>query len=239
MAKRNTHEKESKRNYEVQRIETFSDGVFAFAVTLLIVSLEVPKNFEELMINIRGFFAFGISFILLVLIWTEQHKFFRKYGLEDDWTIVLNVALLFLVLFYVYPLKFLFSLPFNNQIYSGAQVKPPITDVQVPSLMEIYAIGYIAIYLLFTLMYLHAYKRADFLQLTAVEKFDCKTNVYKQMIVGIVGICALFSAMLVPLAYAGFTGFVYVLIGPALTVFFSVRTRIRKREFQVAQVSSD
>ena len=36
------------RSHEVKRIEAFSDAVFAFAVTLLIVSLEVPKNFEEL-----------------------------------------------------------------------------------------------------------------------------------------------------------------------------------------------
>jgi uncharacterized membrane protein len=230
MENKNTHEKESKRNYEIQRIETFSDGVFAFAVTLLIVSLEVPKNFEELMVNIHGFFAFGVSFVLLVLIWSEQHKFFRKYGLEDDWTIILNVALLFLVLFYVYPLKFLFSLAFN----AGNQGKSPITDAQVPSLMEIYALGYIAIYFLFTLMYLHAYKRADFLKLTTIEKFDCKTITYKQIIVVIVGCCALFSAMLVPQKYAGFTGFVYVLIGPALTIFFFIRTRKRKKDFEGA-----
>ena len=42
------------RGHEVKRIEAFSDAVFAFAVTLLIVSLEVPKNFEELMNTMRG-----------------------------------------------------------------------------------------------------------------------------------------------------------------------------------------
>ena len=36
------------RGHEVRRIEAFSDAVFAFAVTLLIVSLEVPKSFGEL-----------------------------------------------------------------------------------------------------------------------------------------------------------------------------------------------
>ena len=39
------------RGGEVKRIETFSDAVFAFAVTLSIVSLEVPKSFEELVIT--------------------------------------------------------------------------------------------------------------------------------------------------------------------------------------------
>jgi hypothetical protein len=64
-----------KRGHEVQRIETFSDAVFAFAVTLLIVSLEVPKNFEELMVSMLGFYAFGISFTLLALIWYDQHVY--------------------------------------------------------------------------------------------------------------------------------------------------------------------
>src|SRR5690242_2973638 len=84
------------RGHEVRRIEAFSDAVFAFAVTLLIVSLEVPKNFEELMVTIRGFFAFGVSFILLMMIWYEQNIFFRRYGLDDLKTIVLNCILIFL-----------------------------------------------------------------------------------------------------------------------------------------------
>ena len=98
------------RGHEVKRIEAFCDAVFAFAVTLLIVSLEVPKSFEELMVTMRGFFAFGVSFVLLMLIWYEQNIFFRRYGLDDLRTIILNCTLIFLVLFYVYPLKFLFTL---------------------------------------------------------------------------------------------------------------------------------
>src|ERR1700759_5012359 len=90
------------RGHEIHRIETFSDAVFAFAVTLLIVSLEVPQTFQELLESMRGFVAFGICFTLLLLVWHEQHIFFRRYGLDDRTTIVLNAALLFVVLFYVY-----------------------------------------------------------------------------------------------------------------------------------------
>ncbi len=97
------------RGHEILRIEAFSDAVFAFAVTLLIVSLEVPKSFEELMVTMRGFYAFGISFLILMMIWYKQNIFFRRYGLHDVVTIALNCTLIFLVLFYVYPLKFLFA----------------------------------------------------------------------------------------------------------------------------------
>src|SRR6266403_2462020 len=97
------------RSHEISRIEGLSDGVFAFAVTLLVVSLEVPRTYAELMQTMRGFGAFAISFLLLFAVWFNQYKFFRRYGLQDTTTVLLNGLLLFVVLFYVYPLKFLFS----------------------------------------------------------------------------------------------------------------------------------
>jgi len=101
------------RGHEVTRLEGFTDAVFAFAVTLLVVSLEVPQTFPELLVVMRGFFAFGICFAPLAFVWYEHYCFFRRYGLENPWAVALNCALLFFVLFYFYPLKFLFSSMFS------------------------------------------------------------------------------------------------------------------------------
>ena len=102
------------RRREVSRIEGFSDAVFAFAITLLVVSLEVPKTFDELAAVIRGFPVFAICFALLFQVWWRHYKFFRDYDLEDSTTIALTGLLLFVVLFYVYPLKFLWSAVFSQ-----------------------------------------------------------------------------------------------------------------------------
>jgi len=216
------------RGHEVRRIEAFSDAVFAFAVTLLIVSLEVPKSFEELMITIRGFFAFGISFLLLMMIWYEQNIFFRRYGLDDLKTIVLNCTLIFLVLFYVYPLKFLFTLVFSNQIY-GENKSPFLMKVSdLPKLMMVYGIGYMMIYIIFYFLYRHALKKSNELQLTTLEIFDTKTKIYKNIIFIIIGIISITVAFLVPPGQAGIAGIVYGLIGPALTIFYTRRKKIKR-----------
>ena len=108
---------------EVSRVEGFSDAVFAFAITLLVVSLEVPKTFEELMAAIRAFPAFAVCFALLFQVWWRHYRFFRSYDLEDGPVIAMTGLLLFVVLFYVYPLKFLWSMFF-------AQFDPRLVDIK-------------------------------------------------------------------------------------------------------------
>ena len=93
------------RGHEASRIEGFSDAVFGFALTLLVASIEVPPDFEALKLTLRGFLPFALTFALISWIWYLHYAFFRQFGLSDRLTIVLNGVLLFVVLFFVYPLK--------------------------------------------------------------------------------------------------------------------------------------
>jgi Endosomal/lysosomal potassium channel TMEM175 len=127
------------RGREVTRLESFADAVFAFALTLLIVSLEVPKSFADLINTMRGFPAFAVCFVMLATIWNTHYKFSRRFGLDDRTTRFLTCILLFIVLFYVYPLKFLFTLGINDMIFGGSDTGPRISQRQVSMLFSIYS----------------------------------------------------------------------------------------------------
>ncbi len=217
------------RGHEVKRIETFTDAVFAFAVTLLIVSLEVPKTFEELLISMRGFFAFAICFTLLMMVWHEQHVFFRRYALDDTWTVVLNSILIFIVLFYVYPLKFLFSLWFSDKIYGVGKNPFSIRADQIPQLFFIYGLGFIIIYSIFFLLYVHALRLKGHLQLNPLEVFDTRTKLYTELTMVASGICAVILALVLPVRLADRSGMFYFIIAPALSLVHWRRAVIRKR----------
>jgi hypothetical protein len=91
------------RYREVSRLEGFSDAVFGFALTLLVVSLETPNDFQALRQMVTSFLPFALMFAMVCWIWYEHNLFFRRYGMQDAWTVFLNCILLFVVLFYVYP----------------------------------------------------------------------------------------------------------------------------------------
>lgn len=203
------------RGTAMSRIDGFSDVVFGFALTLLVVSLEVPKTYVELHEMVRGFFPFAISFLLLLMIWYAHFQFFRRYGLDDFRTIVLNSCLLFVVLFYVYPLKFLFSLMVDG--LQGEEHGPRITASQTPELMLLYGGGFAAIYLLVAALYWNAWRQREELELNLLERALTKGYIVDAAAQALVGLLSCALALALPMKYAGMSGFAYFLIGATKT----------------------
>src|SRR5258706_6564078 len=225
------------RSHEISRIEGLSDGVFAFAVTLLVVSLEVPRTFNELMETMRGFGAFAISFTLLFIVWFNQYKFFRRYGLQDNLTVCLNAILLFVVLFYVYPLKFLFTFLVNLFTGGHGQVRLPggaegmmVENMgQVSTLMIIFGAGYIAVFGVFALLYLHAYRRRATLDLNELEIFDTLQDIQESALnVGVASL-SVTIAVLGGGRFSFLAGMTYMLNAIVLTVHGMVMGKRRRK----------
>ena len=225
------------RGEEVSRIEGFSDAVFAFAVTLLVVSLEVPRTFDELLAIMQGFFAFAICFGLLLAVWFEHYKFFRRYGLSSDaFTVRLSAVLLFIVLFYVYPLKFLFTLLVDQLLGFSTAVSPStgaiveeIEPGQWPLLMVIYGAGFVAVQFVFFLLYLRAYALRDALGLSAYEASITRQEIHGFLLSMGVGLASIAIAALGGEEATPWAGWVYVLLFPLLTIHGYVMDLRRRR----------
>ena len=213
------------RGGQVTRIEALTDAVFGFAITLLVVSLEVPTTFSDLMGMMRGFVGFAASFTLLILVWGYHYRLFSRYDLEDLRTIVLNSILLFVVLFYVYPLKFVWAF-----LLGGARNAFTHPD-QVPLLMAIYGGGFVAVFLIFALLYRHAYQLRDRLKLTAAEAHDARAHVANCLVMVGVGLLSVLLALTLPgRAAAPISGFIYFLIGPLQWLVMGRMARLAPRE---------
>jgi uncharacterized membrane protein len=200
------------RGGDISRLEGLSDAVFAFAVTLLVVSLEVPETFDELLHVLRGFFAFAVCFAILFWVWFDHYRFFRRYGLADGYTTALTGVLLFIVLFYVYPMKFLFSILFDQLL--GDAPAGAIEPGQVPLLMLVYGAGFIAVQVVFILLYLRAWRLADDLELTDYERLTTRSEMQGFAINVAIGLTSIAIVAVGGPDAAFWSGMAYMLIMP-------------------------
>jgi uncharacterized membrane protein len=231
------------RSHEVSRIEAFSDVVFGFSLTLLVVSLEVPRTFTDLLSAMRGFVPFAVCFAVFGIVWWQHHNFFRRYGLDDGITATLNFVLLFVMLFYTYPLKFVFTGIFNEATgheeirdATGHMVSW-MRPEQAPTLMIIYGLGYATVYLVFVLLYCNALARKDKLDLNLAEIFDTHTSIIESAFLAALGTLCAIGAAVLPVQVAGQVGFIFFLIPVGLTIIGTLRGKARRKVEALVSVS--
>lgn len=190
------------RGKEITRIEAFSDAVFAFSISLLIMSLEVPQTFGELMHIVQGFLPFLCTVALVFIFWYHQYKYFRHYGLNDSTTIWLNALLLTVILFYIYPLKLLFSLLLMSA--TGMNLFPKALEQgliilkadEVPQLVVLYSVGYTLVWLVFFLLHVRAWWHRELLDLNTYEMLETRKQVRGARLNALIGLVALVFALL-------------------------------------------
>lgn len=212
------------RGKEPGRLENFSDAVFALAITLLLISTSPPASFEQIKRFAFDIIPFAMCITLIILIWHEHYVFFSRYGLRSGKVVALNTLFLVIVLFYVYPLKFLTKLSLFvvaylfNIDWLWETLRSMIQAQDMADLMIIYGIGAASIFLVLMMMYRFAYKKAEELQLTELEKFDTRSSIRANFLMAIVPfISVLIAWILKPHWTAGMiSGFSYFLYSPIM-----------------------
>jgi hypothetical protein len=223
-----------KSNTKTNRIEGFSDSVFAFAVALLLFSSQVPRTFQELKSGVSGIFSFALCFIFVIGIWTEHSKYFHRYNLNDRATRNLNAMLLLLFLFYIFPLKFVFSYQLETWIiafkmkYLGYKLseisQESVNFVQnafkpgdnPSTLFQIFGLGWIGVFGTLFLMYRHAWKKRHQLNLNNKLVFETHFGLIEnawKLVPPVISILCSFSGKTLI-----FSGMAYLLYIPCVTL---------------------
>lgn len=212
------------RGTSVSRLEAFSDAVFAIVLALLFLRSAPPETFRDLEVAMKGLVPFAASFAIVAYVWVEHWIFSRRYDLQDGTTQFLNLVLLFLLLFYAYPLKFLFTLV-------SVSMLGPIGSTTHATLMQgfggaadgvklfaFYGSGYGLMFLVLATMYWRALHLAAHLGLDRGERFLTRSAILQCSLQAAVAVLSIVFAWIGVGLDAGLPGWIYCLLGPLMAL---------------------
>jgi uncharacterized membrane protein len=152
---------------ETARLESFSDGVFAIAITLLILSVPVPTGLstgDELLAALKAngsaFAAYAISFATILIMWVNHHSVFKQVARVDRPFLMLNGLLLMVVTFLNYPTELIahYLTVVGKDVRSEVLIPDPLSPGVNPAqtAMLVYSATLILIAVLFNALWFYA-----------------------------------------------------------------------------------
>lgn len=201
------------------RLETFCDAAFAFAVTILVISSGgVPGSYQELLTALKDTPAFAASFAAIAWVWTSHRQWGQSYGLEDRPAMLLSLAMVFVMLVYVYPLKMVFA-AFAAWASGGALPATFTfrTPAELRGLFIIYGLGFSAQSALLLMLHVHTL-RVRQLKLDAGERLRTRHKAEAWSVMCATGLISALWAGLMPAGIAPFAGFVYMTLSVIMPI---------------------
>lgn len=211
------------RGRNVTRLEAFVDAAFAFAVTLLVISIdEIPDSREALVLALKAVPSFAACFAMIAMFWAAHARWSKRYGFDDTTSTVLSLMLVFVVLVYVYPLRLQFGV-FFAWVSNGWLPSPMRVDsvADIGFMFLVYGLAFAMMSLCMLGLYLHAWRRRVALALDAGERARTLGELAIWVYFVVVGTLSLLLALWAP-PWAGMAYALLVLTGP-------VGTRVHRR----------
>jgi uncharacterized membrane protein len=219
------------RSENMTRLEVFSDTAFAFAMTMLVVSVgSVPENYNELVLALKSVPAFFLSFCQIAFFWWAHRSWSQRFGLESTPATILTLAMIFTVLVYVYPLRLIYSslCAFMSNDWLPSEYK--IQSVQeVASLFAIYGVGYFVLTTIMCLLYGHALRQKELLGLNEYEFEKTRTLAITWRYHPIFGLLCTATALFAPPVIGALSGFIFV----GLFVLIPIHRRVHARRHPI------
>lgn len=206
------------------RIEIFSDAAFAFAVTILVISSNgIPSDYPALIEAMKGIPAFAASFASIMVFWVAHRKWSRRYGLDDGFTTVITLGVIFTVLIYVYPLKLMIS-SFFHYISGGWLPSSFLIESasQMAGLVVIYGAGVCLLSGLMAGLHWRSLAMDEKLQLDEFERIATQGQTAIWSVHCAVALLSALFSLTVPDHLAVYGGFIYFIL-PAIIPMVSMR----------------
>lgn len=216
------------RPAETKRLDAFVDAAFAFAVSLLIIAGgEPPRDFDALMEALGRIPSFAMGFALIVMFWLGHRTYGRLVPRRDGVSVVLSLAIVFMALIYVFPLRMLTDaaahfltggwLPGGGQIGSYEDLGGVYT---------VYGLGFAILGALYASLF-HLAAR-DPLRLSVAAEDVATIASWRDvwLVITASGIVSALRAQVFPLRlFPGLPGFAYWLIPAGIFVMGALRRR--------------
>lgn len=198
------------RGRGMTRLETFVDAAFAFAITMLVISIDnMPRNWPEMVDALKGAPAFALSFAQIMLFWWGHRTWSQRYGLEDGLSTLVSLGLVFIVLVYVYPLKIIYSSFFAWMTDSWLPSNFDVANLAVTSVFVVFGVGFAALAGALMLLYMRARKKTSDLNLSPVEFVRTSQEIVVWGVLSGTGLVSAAFAGLTPPKVGVYAGFIY------------------------------
>ena len=216
------------RTVAAQRLDAFVDAAFAFSVTLLIISGgQPPSSLKELQRVLLLTPSFAASFALVAMFWNAHRRFGSMAERRDGVSFLLSLAIVFVVLIYVFPLRVLNQTALHwvsGGLLPGRELLSSIEDLGL--LYTLYGVGFAILAGLFAALFLHARRAGAQLGVGPAERREAGDWVETWLIVAAAGLVSALLAQTITLERAPWLpGFAYWLI----PILLAVRALIKRR----------
>ncbi len=217
---------------EAARLDSFVDGAFAFAITLLVISgSSVPRDIPALLHALGGVPAFACCFLQLALFWHGHVRWRDHVRLGDRASLLLSLLLVFFALIFVYPLHMVFASFFWG--ISGGVLSMDFairTDslVDFKALFVVYGLAYACMAGTLAALFGHAARRVT--SLPRAQQIEVSVHMLRWVYAAGVGLLSMLLALLIPRegnpAWVMLPGFCYALLGTMGPVLSAWRRRL-------------
>lgn len=205
------------RGESMTRIETFVAAAFAFATSMLVISLgSIPSTMNEFMLAVKNIPSFVFSCLIIFQIWHSHANWSRSYGLEDKKTVFLSGLLICIVLVYIYPLRLMMQGLFASLSGGFFPFELKLTHLwELRFLFAFYALGFMLLAINFLALYKHAEAKKDLLELNTFEVFQTERYTIHWIVISAICGLVLLLTIVLPGTLFYYTPYLFGLIFPA------------------------